>query len=222
MRKIGIATALLAATMLSAAHADTLNITAIIDGQQSSWSDVAIYWGFRGFGGSGLNLAAGLGDLATNQLSASGPDRGFWLSAQASGVHQIEVVVTDQGIGTAGFNAFQFDFSPDLSGADWSNQTWNIGVLINGVPITSGQIIDVGNAPYSISAVFDVTTGISGIGNTGYSIDGSGGYSDFYVMPTPVSLPVNSVPGPIAGAGVPGLMAFAMLLLARWRKRRAA
>jgi len=30
------------------------------------------------------------------------------------------------------------------------------------------------------------------------------------------------VPGPVVGAGLPGLMTFAMLLLARYRKRRFA
>jgi len=39
---------------------------------------------------------------------------------------------------------------------------------------------------------------------------------------TMADAPVASVPGPVVGAGLPGLMAFAMLLLARYRKRRFA
>jgi hypothetical protein len=130
---------------------------------------------------------------------------------KAEGQESLHVVVTDDGIGTAGYNSFQFPsngmFQGQANGLQWNEQ-----IVINGTPITSpDQIVDVGGGPYSISAIFDVSI-----------LPGSSGgsfFNQFVVSPTPVSLPV---PGPVVGAGLPGLMAFAMLLLARYRKRRFA
>ena len=57
-----------------------------------------------------------------------------------------------------------------------------------------------------------------------FRIDGcAGACGDFTINTiTLADAPVASVPGPVVGAGLPGLMTFAMLLLARYRKRRFA
>ena len=57
-----------------------------------------------------------------------------------------------------------------------------------------------------------------------FRIDGcAGACGDFTINTiTLADAPVTSVPGPVVGAGLPGLMGFAMLLLARYRKRRFA
>jgi hypothetical protein len=145
----------------SAAHADTLDITKTYIGGSgpvtSTWTDVPITYGLR----ETYDFSAGLGtELNPN---ADGPTRGFWFY-DASGL-PMHVVVTDNGIQTSGYTLFQFSTSDTFNG-QWSGVLqmqgnglqWNEQILVNGTLLTSpDQIVDVGNGPYSISAVFDIS-----------------------------------------------------------------
>jgi hypothetical protein len=202
--KIGILATLLSATMLSAAHADMLTVTCCGGDNFTTWTNVPITYGLRGQG-----FDAGLGTYLNP--NADGPTRSFWLN-DTSGA-PMHVVITDGDIGTAGYSYFQFPTSGMYQG-EINGLIWHEQILVNGVPITSpDQIVGVGGQPYSITAVFDLTS-------SPFSTGGSG-FLDFTVSPIPVTEPVASVPGPIAGAGIPGLVALGMLALARLRRRRS-
>jgi len=59
-------------------------------------------------------------------------------------------------------------------------------------------------------------------GNHGTRLSDNVRQVECWFSQTMADAPVASVPGPVVGAGLPGLMAFAMLLLVRYRKRRFA
>jgi hypothetical protein len=198
--------------MATSTAADTLNITdTYYTGSgliTTTWTDVPITYGVN----QTYDFAAGLGISQSDLYTTSNPHidgltRSFWLGAYPT--HQWrEIVVTDDGIqNTSGYNLFQFSTSGMLQGQANGLQ-WNEQILVNNILVTSpDQIIDIGSGPYSISAVFDISILP---GTTGGSA-----YNQFTVTPTPVF----SVPGPIVGAGAPGLILTSLLTFLMRRRR---
>jgi len=199
MLKTGTLATLLSATMLSAAHADMLDITwgSTLNGITYTQTDVPITdpW----------NWGAGLGSYPNGYLYPQA-DGGFWVQ-NIGGTSWVRV--DDKGItshaGWVEIDYTVFDFVP--GGFDSSAQ-----LLLNYVPITSGQIVDLGSGPYTLSAIFTADShGLVG-----------GGYMWINSTTIPVDAPISSVPGPIVGGGISGLMALALLALARLRRRLRA
>jgi len=219
---------LLAAIWAAPSSADTLTITTTVTQGTgvpdiNTWTNVPISYGLRNQGAGGpWGFSTGLGSMMTPQADGS-----FWLYLEngygGNGTWNSQIQVTITYTSDAPFPTEFGQLTANFTGGFTQGWLINEWVSVNGTiasptisfygggvgDLTLSQIIDYGTGPYSVSATFLIySEGLTGTG-----------YGTINTTTTPV-VPINPVPGPIVGAGIPGLMSFAMLMLARWRKRR--
>jgi hypothetical protein len=209
----GIMTALLAATVLSAAHADSYTLT--ITGTMYDGGDNAGIFGAPGTPFSGLyggsypaytaTYAINGGSIIGGALTITGQTYTF----QASYYSELKLSSKQLYVDIDSAYCDQYTCGDHMS-FNIFNDVANIYVP----PLFPVTLI-----PFSYTYGSNVGDEAQGY----FRIDGcTGACGDFTINTiTLTDAPVASVPGPIVGAGIPGLMALAMLALARLRRRRA-
>ena len=170
----------------------SIALSAILAFQLSSAQAITFDWSYSGAGISG-----------SGTLEAVDVGGGAFLVGAISG--------TANGLTITGLTTYAFSDEKLFSS---SPQVDLAGLAFT---VVGGHVFDI----YSMSS----TTGSYSCGAVGYCLmgpgtPGSSGIGDLTV-PITFSASIASVPGPIAGAGLPGLVFASGGLLAWWRRRRS-
>jgi hypothetical protein len=159
-------------------------------------------------GGQGAGFAFNLIDNPT--ITYAGVPATFDVVNSATNVQNAGVVPMD------GFGNFQYGVDGTFNG---SNGPTSLHFTISGINLDFTDFAKLSTNPPGSDPAFmalDIAAGSGpGIGNTGIV--------DLSIAPTPGQQCTNcAVPGPIAGAGIPGLISacFGMFGLRTWRRRR--
>ena len=217
MRQLLYALTAVAALAVSPALADTITATATVDGglTQTSTSSTGT-----------LNIVGGsIGPFSFNTVSANSqitlPAPGILttnslnLQQTAPGSHQLVLDITaSQLTGTNALANFLSTFSVSGLTAGWTAREQT---FINGVQLAdtgnfttpsasaSNNTIRLETNPFSAEVRYTITSNGPGGFNGGIDISGTA-----------------AVPGPVVGAGFPGLVAVFGAGLAYWKRRRSA
>jgi hypothetical protein len=128
------------------------------------------------------------------------------------------VAITAPGTGTGPFDQSIQQSTPFVNNptasifAAFDNQGNDVGIFL---PVVS--FINYGGGPICISGSGNPSACNSNIENVASFVGGAGG--DFFATSGSLT-PVTGVPGPIAGAGLPGLILASGGFLGWWRRRR--
>jgi hypothetical protein len=219
MRKI-LLTAAATLALSGAAWADNIVVTATVDGSLVATETSAD--GNLNISGQAFGPVFNLNSLSINSQSFLAPPgllstNTLDVAQSATGNHQLVIDIVASGLaGPGAIEPLLSSFSVTGQSAGWTSSE---ETFINGVLFASAGFSGTSGAASFPTFVF-VPNPI--VAEAIYTINsvGSGSFNGGIDM----SVAVATVPGPIVGAGLPGLISacFGMVGLARFRRRRAA
>jgi hypothetical protein len=214
----GVATVLIAAATVSASAAvvsiglsEDSGVISVVAGPTVSNATFSGVFGDYAVRADGTSppLLPSPGVIATNNLSIS----------TAGGNHTLDVYITAQGETLAGLLSFISSFT--------------LNSTLGTVATTMSTYLDTGNGQFTLSTLLGTagpfSTGpITEVDTLNANCGGLCSVTALYHVATTgaaasnATINVNAVPGPIAGAGLPGLVAACFGLVALVRRRRNA
>jgi hypothetical protein len=199
----------------SAAKADAIALTATVDGTlvasaasiNGTLSIVNQQFGVFNLNSLDINSATFLAApdiLKTNTLD---------VGQSITGNHQLIIDIKAAGlVGVTGLEALLSEFSVTGMTSGWSAQEQT---FVNGSPLASTPVFTTNSAAADITAIANITNPF--VAEVRYTINsvGSGAFNGG------IDISVAAVPGPVVGAGLPGLLSLIGFGGVWWKRRKS-